>query len=159
MLTQERVKHLFNYDANTGKLYWRNPTSIRCKVGQEITYINAGYLKVKVDGTLHLVHKIIYLYVTGHWPDYPNELVDHLDRDKLNNRFENFRLTNHHGNQHNRPLNRNSTTGYKGVTINKNGKYQAQAQLNGKKYYLGSYDYPEDASDAYQKFVTENHSL
>lgn len=156
--TQERVKHLFHYNPTTGKLYWKNPTSSRCKPGQEITYVNGGYLKVVFDGQLQLAHRVMWLYMTGHWPDYPKELVDHKDTNKLNNIFSNFRLTTHNGNQHNRPLNKNSTTGCKGVTKVRN-RYIAQAQLYGIKYYIGSFSTVEEASSAYTAFVTARHDL
>lgn len=149
MFTQEEVRHYFRYDEESGKLYWKNPTSKRTKVDQEITYLNAdGYLMVGLKGGLHLVHRIIYLYVTGHWTDYPNELIDHIDRNRLNNKFDNYRLVNHSGNQHNRRLNCNSSTGYKGVTRHR-GKYLAQMQVNNKRKYLGVFDCPEKAHQAY----------
>ena len=156
--TQERVRHLFRYDRDTGGLFWNNPTSPRVKPGDEITYVNGGYLKVKFDGQLHLAHRVMWLYETGHWPRYPKELVDHKDLNKLNNIFSNFRLTDHAGNQHNRPLNRNSSTGYKGVTL-RNGKYLVQGQSCGKKFFLGSFSTPEAASEAYEIFVSERRSL
>lgn len=156
--TQERVKHLFDYNPITGKLYWKNPTSPRCKIGQEITYVNGGYLKVSFDGKLQLAHRVMWLYMTGHWPQYPKELVDHKDTVKLNNAFSNFRLTSHNGNQHNRPINVNSSTGYKGVTV-KGNKFIAQAQVNGKKHYLGIFDTPEIAYDVYSNFVAQHHDL
>lgn len=158
MPTQERVKHLFHYDPDSGKLFWKNPTSIRTKIGDEISYINCGYLKVCFDGEIHLAHRVIWLYETGHWPDYPRELVDHKDQDKLNNKFNNLRLTDHNGNQHNRPLNKNSTTGFKGVT-KKGDKFMSQASFKGKRYYLGLYSTAEEAYEVYQEFVSKNFSL
>jgi len=83
--------------------------------------------------------------------------VDHIDGDELNNQRENLRLCNRFQNQQNRKLNKNSTTGRKGVKLMPNGKFRARVQAFGKRYSLGCFDTLEEASEARSKKAKELH--
>jgi hypothetical protein len=89
-----------------------------------------------------------------------NELshVDHIDGDSLNNQRDNLRLCNRFQNQQNRKLNKNSTTGYKGVKLMPNGKFRARVQAFGKRYSLGCFDSAEDAAEARKNKAKELHN-
>lgn len=56
---------------------------------------------------------------------------------------------------HDRALNKNSKTGYKGVNQMKNGKYRAYITFKRKRYHLGSFDRIEDAIAARSKAEKE----
>lgn len=76
------------------------------------------------------------------------EFVDHIDRNRLNNKRNNLRPTSNSQNACNRGPSSNNTTGYKGVT--KAGvKWQAQIMAQGMPLYLGRYSTPEQAAKAY----------
>lgn len=76
--------------------------------------------------------------------------VDHINKNKLDNQKENLRICTSSQNQHNRPINQNNTSGYKGVTWHKgSGKWHAQIMINKKNKYLGSFDSPETAYEVY----------
>lgn len=47
-------------------------------------------------------------------------------------------------------VNKNSTTGYRGVSLTRNGKYRAYINFRNKQYHLGVYDDPISASKAYK---------
>ena len=47
-------------------------------------------------------------------------------------------------------LNKNSTSGFTGVSLMKNGKYRAYIYFQRKQFHLGSFDTKEDAAAAYQ---------
>lgn len=51
----------------------------------------------------------------------------------------------------NRPKNKNNTSGYKGVTTLKNGRYMARIVVNYKGVYLGCFETPQEAHKAYKK--------
>jgi len=58
----------------------------------------------------------------------------------------------------NRNLPKNNKSGYLGVSlIERTGKWLAQIGSNGKNKYLGCFDLPEKAFDAYQKAYLEAH--
>ena len=91
--------------------------------------------------------------------------VDHADRNKRNNQRHNLRLANNGQNGANKGLQKNNTSGFKGVTFDKQSrKYRAQA---GNVIRLGSFVSPEDAARAYDRaaillfgeFALTNESL
>ena len=72
--------------------------------------------------------------------------VDHINRDKLDNRRENLRIVTHYENCINRGVNRNNRSGIKGVRWQKNKcKWSAQIQIGGYKH-LGYFNSKEEAS-------------
>lgn len=85
-----------------------------------------------------------------------NENVDHINGDQLDNRRSNLRLANHSENARNRGVTRRNKTGYKGVQW-EHGKWSAYITHNYKLIYLGRFDTPEEAHDAYKKAAVELH--
>jgi len=73
--------------------------------------------------------------------------VDHIDRNKLNNRKKNLRIVTHKQNIQNSRLSKNNTSGYNGVWWNKRDKCWATEirGKNSKKIHLGSFKRLEDA--------------
>jgi hypothetical protein len=83
-------------------------------------------------------------------PDW--EEVDHADGNGLNNCRHNLRDGAGFKNRANRVLASNNTSGYKGVDWNKQkGKWRAIIMVNKKSIYLGGFDTPEAAADAYDQ--------
>lgn len=75
---------------------------------------------------------------------------DHRNGNTLDNRPRNLRPATRSENCRNRKKNKNNTSGYKGVSLNrKTGKYIATIFLNGKNRSLGSFVDPKDAHAAY----------
>jgi len=92
----------------------------------------------------------------------PNGMViDHKDRNGLNNRRENLRVCTHSENIRNsRRVKRSETSPSKGVNkrLTKNGfKYQAMIRFSGKNYKLGDFDCLEDAIAAYKEGALRMH--
>lgn len=85
----------------------------------------------------------------------PTQLVDHINNNPLDNRRCNLRIVNKSQNGANRPKTKHNTSGYKGVTKLKNGKYMARIMVNYQEIYLGCYKTPIEASRAYQKAERE----
>lgn len=78
--------------------------------------------------------------------------VDHKDLDKLNNQRNNLRLATFSQNRANRSLQKNNTSGYKGVVLDKRvGKWGARIKVNGKTKSLGYYTTPEEAAERYNR--------
>jgi hypothetical protein len=75
---------------------------------------------------------------------------DHKDHDTLNNQRANLRITTHAQNQWNSKRPSHNKSGYKGVIKFKGReKYYANIVINGKGKYLGSFDDPAVAHQAY----------
>lgn len=86
--------------------------------------------------------KTLYMYtVIANRMGIDSKLIDHIDRNSLNNQRSNLRSATHSQNQHNRGAPLNSKTGVKGVSFYKpNGKYQANITIDRKQYHLGLFD-------------------
>jgi len=80
--------------------------------------------------------------------------TDHVNRNKLDNRCSNLRSLSHRSNGMNRSKNKNNTSGYKGVSFDKQVKrWRATTGYGGKQKFLGYFNTPEDASKAYNKVM------
>lgn len=79
----------------------------------------------------------------------PGECVDHINRNKADNRKQNLRRCKRSENDRNRKLYRNNTSGVTGVFFDKQRKkWVASITLNGKRMTIGRYDIKEDAIQA-----------
>lgn len=160
ILTQEIVRSLLDYDPETGIFTWRYrdreyfPTDhaqkawnakLAGKKAGAMSYY--GYIQIAIFGRLFLAHRLAILYVTG---SFPNIDIDHVDRDKTNNRFDNLRIVNRSINQQNRvnPRSDNKTK-ILGVRQTQSGKFYAKIGINGKRHSIGTFNTPEEASAAY----------
>jgi len=92
MIDQDTVKNLFHYDAESGMLLWRNGNGRNVKPWQEAKALNGhGYYTVKINGTSYSVHRLIWLYVYG---SFPNKYIDHKNKIRNDNRLCNLRDVN-----------------------------------------------------------------
>ena len=77
--------------------------------------------------------------------------VDHVNMDKLDNRRKNLRVCSNSQNQRNRKKQPNNS-GYKGVFFYKEKKkWRASIWVDGKPLYLGLFESPELAANAYDE--------
>jgi hypothetical protein len=92
-LTYEEARKVFKYDPETGHLYWKlcgRKRTLSTPAGHAglKTSNGGGYRRVWYNGHKYLVHRIIWLIVTGDWPQYQ---IDHINGNRRDNRFENLR--------------------------------------------------------------------
>ena len=114
-----------------------------------------GYLQVLLckDGKKKnmLVSRLVALHYI---PNHANkEMVDHIDRNRLNNNINNLRWVTASENSYNRGI--YGAIPFKGVCKNGNG-FCAMIRIDSKLKYIGTYNTPELASDAYNKFCNDN---
>jgi hypothetical protein len=83
--------------------------------------------------------------------------VDHINGNTLDNRRSiNLRLSDHRRNSGNRGPNSNNTSGFKGVSFDKeSGKYSANIRDHGKQKKLGRFPTAELAARAYDRAAVE----
>jgi len=86
----------------------------------------------------------------------PGYVVDHINRDGLDNRRANLRLATASQNAANKIGKRNGSSKYKGVCLAKdNGKWQAMICVMGVKKYLGQFLTEEEAHKVYCEAAKE----
>ncbi len=145
-LNYNLVKNIFYYQENdnTGYLIWKENRAInKIKIGDIAGSFNkrSGYYHLQLNKKKYLLHRIIFLWHHGYLPEY----IDHIDKNKLNNKISNLRKTNLQLNQRNSKQ-RKSLSEIKGVNwFKRDSKWYAIIYINKKKYYLGSYDNFDDA--------------
>lgn len=123
-LEQSRLKELFDYDPETGKLVRKVSSYRKNNAGSEVTTTDSnGYYQVMVDGWTRMVHRVVWCWFYGY--DSENQ-IDHINRVKNDNRISNLREVTHQCNMRNVGNGRLCSSGVKGVRwVPQEGKYQA----------------------------------
>lgn len=151
-LTAEMARSLLRYDRKTGWLIWRvdiergKGAMFRCKgrrAGSLEIQKGTGHRRrtIRIQGRNYTEHNVIWLMETGAWPEIE---LDHENTDGADNRWTNLRESTRAQNCQNRRCRSDSTTGLKGVSVTKRGKFQARIVAT-----LGTFDTPEQAHAAY----------
>lgn len=96
-----------------------------------------GYARARVQGKTIRMHRL----VVG---AEPRQIVDHINRNRLDNRRENLRVVDQQTNAINRGKSNNSASRYKGVNKHKSGW-----QVYVGSCYVGLFKSEEDAALAY----------
>ena len=170
MIKQKKLKKMINYNPKTGICIWleRTPDMFedgkyskehKCNqwnavyAGKVVGCIDNqnGRILTTINNKRYKLHNIIYIYMTG---KKPNKDIDHKNGNPSDNRWINLRLATDSQNQGNRKISKNNKSGYKGVFwVKDHKKWTARGCLNGKIYFLGYYDTPENAYKAYCKWA------
>ncbi len=106
---------------------------------------------IGINGKLYQRAQLIWLLYKGSPPPV-GKLLDHRNRDSLDDRISNLRLATHSQNCSNSCLHKHNTSGRRGVHWDKqSGKWQAKISVMKKVIYLGYFDDLDEAGDAYIK--------
>lgn len=135
-LSQSRLKELFKYSPETGDLVRIKQVST-AKVGDIAgTPDKQGYLKIRVDCKTYTASRLAFLYMVGYFPE--ND-IDHINRNPSDNRWLNLREVSHGCNIKNCPVRSTNNSGVTGVCWS-NNRWRAEITSNYKKLYIGSYE-------------------
>ena len=152
--TREFLSGLFSYNPRTGEILRRMDRSPNAKAGQKVGTVDGkGYLHVSVLKKFVRLHRLAFFLQTG---ETPLE-IDHIDRDRTNNTWQNLRPALRKDNVGNSAPGVANTSGFKGVSYNKRGRvWHAQIKINGKQTYLGRSRDPLIAARLYDKAAVEH---
>lgn len=145
--TSSRLRELLAYDPSTGAFAWVGKRIGR-SVGKEFagSTRHDGYIVINIDGRSCRAHQLAWLYVYGEWPPFP---IDHINRERADNRIANLRLASKAENMAN-----TETRAGKKITgvrfVAHAGKYMARLGVGGKTVFLGYFLKEEDAHRAYR---------
>ena len=140
MITQERLKELFDYQ--DGQLIWKVKKAQCVKIGSVAGWANRDvhgqqYMNVELDGKSYKLHRLVFMYHHGYFP----KRVDHIDGDRFNNRVENLREVTASQNAQNGKFRISNTSGYKNVSFEKrNEKWRVMLRVDGVNKSFGYYD-------------------
>lgn len=145
VLTRDRLLEVLRYDPATGQMYWRVSRGTRAVGDVAGNKRIDGYVYIKIDRVLYRRTRLIWLYLHGRWP---REHVDHINRNTPDDRLENLREATRSQNLGNRKINKNNSTGFKGVH-ERNGRFRAYINEGGRRINVGSYATAHEAGAAY----------
>ena len=147
-ITHTQLLERLHYDPETG-IFTRTVVSGGCLVGSVAgTADGRGYQQIRIGGRKYLSHRLAWLYVYG---ALPCKHLDHVNRDKSDNRISNLREATRSENNQNRGPQKNNTSGYRGVSWNSRFlRWQARISVCGKRKSLGYFDTAEIAFEAYK---------
>jgi len=167
--SQEFLLECFDYDKETGDLIWKERPREHFKNVAGQSHFNSrcsgkiaggnsiSYCKVKINGFSYLSHRIIWKLVTG---NDPISVIDHIDRNGFNNKFDNLRDVSLGDNSENKGLVRNNLSGITGVSYAKNcDKWKATITTKNTIYHLGVFETKEAAIEARLSAENNKHLL
>jgi len=158
------LESVLKYDPETGVLTWKDrpESAFSCRrawaawrsrfyglpAGTSMT--KNGYKQIRINKQTYLVHRVVWALFYKTWPAAE---VDHINRDKLDNRITNLRDATHSTNVRNRAkANSNNSLGLMGVRWHRSmRKYEARAVIEGKLLHIGFFDDPVLANSEYMK--------
>jgi len=145
--TQAQLKSILAYDPQTGLFQWIEKKGLRLPSRAAGSRDPRGYIRIGYKGERYWAHRLAWLYVHG---EFPPEDVDHINRDRSDNRICNLRLASRNMNNGNTGKWRTNTSGYRGVSWDKRAlKYECYIWKLDKKHHLGYYDDPKEAAAVY----------
>lgn len=100
ILSQARIQENLSYDPSTGIFLWNQNNGGRRKSKVAGCVNPHGYIVIGMDGVIQTAHRLAWIYVYGSIPR--DKFIDHINRDRSDNRIENLRLVSPRENNSNR---------------------------------------------------------
>lgn len=139
----KKIKTDYRYNPQTGVF-------ISNKTNRPVGSLHRkGHLKIFVKDRWYFAHRLAWLWIYG---SIDKDLqIDHINGVKTDNRISNLRLVTAHVNQRNCGLQKNNTTGFRGVykKLSKTGRerFVAWIKVCGHVKILGTFDTAQEAGE------------
>lgn len=140
---------------NTRYLYQEDGTLISKITNKPVGQPNSeGYIRLRITGKEYRAHRVIWIMFNGELKE--EELIDHIDGNRSNNRIENLRTATRQQNNVNSIAKTKKSLLPKGVIVARN-KFRARIYFNKTWINLGNFDKPYLAYIAYISKALELH--
>jgi hypothetical protein len=153
------LRSLLRYDAETGKMIWRErePSmfdsakraefwNMRYAGKEAMSYIHNGYRSGTILGVAREAHRIAWAIHYGFWPKH---YIDHINGDRSDNRISNLRDVPQRINLSNTKAYKSNSSGVTGVGWHKSArKWKASICVSSVHKHLGLFDEFADAVHA-----------
>jgi len=150
------IRRFIAYNPDTGILTWAEKPSRTSTIGGVVgRNTGKGYLGFSFRGRHLLAHRVAWFLHNGTWPI---NTIDHINKDRSDNRICNLREATYRQNNCNMGVRKNNKCGFKGVTQRRGQDvWIARVMVNRKNKFLGNFKNPIDAAKAYNVAVLELH--
>lgn len=112
-----------------------------------------GYRSIGIDRIRIQAHRVVFAMTRGRWPI---GLLDHRNRNRLDNTPSNLREATKTESARNRGLLRSNKSGRTGVSVSGN-RWRATIHVDGRQINLGRFVELEDAELAYARAAQKHH--
>ena len=153
-LTQARLFEVLFYNSRSGLFYWnlRTRTDLNGKVAGKIN--PNGYRQIKVDQRYYYAHRLAFLYMTGRWP---TDQIDHKNRIKDDNRWDNLREATPAQNSQNAYKKKVGVSGHRWVYPRPEGGFAVFVKDHGHQVYLGTFGNKKEAINVAMCAIKQRH--
>ena len=150
-----KVKSI-DYEEISNAVYYKNGLLFWKKNDKPAgTLRKDGYLKVEINKISYSIHRLVWVLFNKEIPE--NKQIDHINRNRSDNRIENLRLATASSNALNKPC-KISNTGVRGVSKDRD-YYKVSFTVNGKSIHVGNFKNFEEAKklaeEYYKKIIEE----
>ena len=90
ILTQTQLQEILEYDPTTGIFLWRENGHKKRVSRVAGGAIPTGYIVIGINKKTWMAHRLAWIYVNGNIPS--DRFIDHINRDRSDNRIVNLRL-------------------------------------------------------------------
>lgn len=172
--TPEQLRELLRYEPETGKLFWKprdqhsfspgnTSQEARCSAWNK-RYANKeafatknkfGYFVSAIFDKKCMAHRVAWAI---HYGEFPEEEIDHINRDRGDNRISNLRKASRSENCWNMNKKKNSGIALKGAYFEeKSGRWMSKICVYGHQKHIGRFDSQEEAHAAYCEAAKKYH--
>ena len=157
-LDSKRLKELLDYNPETGifiQKFGRGGKKAGTIAGKKR---KDGYIEISISPKRYMAHRLAWLYMYDGWP---NQMLDHINGIRNDNRISNLREVSNSENQQNKiKARKDSKSGFQCVIYKtSHKKWEAYITINRIKKHIGYFNSPEEAHFAYLLKKKELHPI
>ena len=146
ILTKEKLLGYLHH-RDSGQFTWKVTRNHKARAGDFAGTLHPnGAIVICVEGRFYKAHRLAWLY---HHGELPAMQVDHINRNRQDNRIENLRLVTNSQNSMNKGRHPNNKSGIKGVFWeSRKQRWKAEVWKENKSHFGGYFKCKDEAAHA-----------